>query len=141
MPPPTVGNFSDNDDPGKTGLFMLTSSYLDRRDVDPAPLAPALQGAFGQLHALHAFQQRELVRRVLADVANEHLPLLLAAVVVAGVLLPRLPVGIEVVGTLLVRIPNRSRRRLPGLDHAIAQARHRRTVDAVNLKSHEIVAI
>src|SRR5947209_13577524 len=80
------GNFIDSDEIGSTGLFMALSSHLDRSDVDPAPLLPALQRAFRELHALGAFQQRVFVRRFLADVADEHLPLLLEAVVVGRVL-------------------------------------------------------
>src|SRR6266567_6810825 len=79
----------------------------DRGDVDPAPLFPALQRAFGKLHALDAFEQRELVGRILVDVADEHLPLLLEAVVVADVVRQLLPIAIEIVQPLLVRIPHR----------------------------------
>src|SRR6202163_336429 len=75
------------------------SSHLDRGNVDPAPFAPALQRAFGELHALGALQQRILIRRVLADVANEHFPLFLETVVVRAVFRELLPVGIEIVGT------------------------------------------
>src|SRR3982075_3087888 len=97
-----VGNFRDSDEAGITGLFMaVVSSQLDRSNVDPAPFAPALQRAFRQLHALGALEQRVLVRRVLADMANEHFPLLFEAVVVDGVLRQRLPVGIEIVAALL----------------------------------------
>src|SRR3954454_8038497 len=122
------GSFIDSDEIGSTGLFMALSSHLDRRDVDPAPLLPALQRAFRKLHALGAFQQRIFVRRVLADVPDEHLPLLLEAVIVGRVLRQLLPVGIEIVQALLVRIPHRPRRRLAGLDHAISQPCHRRTM-------------
>src|SRR6202051_5380426 len=107
MPGSAFGNFSDSDEAGNTGLFMALSSHLDRRNVDPAPFAPALQRAFGELHALGAFQQRILIRRVLADVANEHLPLLLETVVIRAVYRELLPVGIEIVGTFFVRIPHR----------------------------------
>src|ERR1700742_4949247 len=101
MPRFAVGNFSDSDETGKTGLFMVViPSNLDRSDIDPAPLAPALQRTFGKLHALGAFQQRELMRRILADMADEHLPLLFEAVVVDGVLRQLLPVGIEIVGAV-----------------------------------------
>src|SRR6266702_8279907 len=103
-----VGSCSDNDDIGKTGLFMILSSsltsQLNRGDVDPAPLLPALQRAFGKLHALGAFEQLVFIRRVFADVADEHLPLLLKTVVVGDVLRDLLPVAIEIVGPLLVRI-------------------------------------
>src|SRR5437588_13069211 len=99
-----------------TGLFMVLvlclASHLDRGDVDPAPLAPALQRAFGELNALGAFQQRIFIRRVFADVADERLPLLLETVVVGDVLRQLLPVAVEVVGALLVRVPDWSRRRL-----------------------------
>src|ERR1700710_654561 len=125
---PTAGSFSDNDDCGMTGLFIVLSSHLYRGDVDPAALAPALQRAFGELHALGAFQQRILVRRVVADVANEHFPLLLETVVVSAVFGELLPVGIEIVGPLLVWIPHRTRRRLPRLDHAIGKPGHRGAV-------------
>src|SRR5580700_2330806 len=92
------GSRSDSDDVGSTGLFMATtSSKLDRRDIDPASLAPALRRAFGKLHALCAFEQRVLIRRILADVTDEHLPLLFKTVVVGIVLRQLLPVGIEVV--------------------------------------------
>src|SRR3984957_17109017 len=99
MPRAAVGSCSDSDDLGKTGLFMaVISSHPDRSDVDPAPLAPAFQRAFGQLHALGAFQQRILIRRVLADVADEHFPLLLETVVVGSILRQLLPVGVKIVG-------------------------------------------
>src|SRR4051812_3224747 len=101
------GSFIDSDEIGSTGLFMALSSHLDRGDVDPAPLLPALQRAFGELHALGAFQQRVLVWRILADVADEHLPLLLEPVVVGGVFRQRLPVGVKIMGALFVRIPYR----------------------------------
>src|SRR4051812_288285 len=71
------GSLSDKEDMGWMGLFIVASSDLDRGDVDPAPLLPALQSAFGELHALDALEQRELVRRILVDMADEHLPLLL----------------------------------------------------------------
>src|SRR6202163_137796 len=74
------------------------SSHLDRGNVDPAPFAPALQRAFGELHALGAFQQRIFIRRVLADMTDEHFPLLLEPVVVGHILRQLLPVGIEIVG-------------------------------------------
>src|SRR6185295_3532530 len=73
---------------------------LDRGDVDPAPLAPALQRAFGELHALGAFQQRVFIGRVLADVTDEHFPLLLEPVVVDDVVRNLLPVGVEIMGAL-----------------------------------------
>src|SRR4051794_6080755 len=72
-----LGNFSDSDEIGSTGLFMAFSSHLDRSDIDPAPLLPALQRALRELHALGAFQQRVFIRRVLAEVADEHFPLFL----------------------------------------------------------------
>src|SRR5919201_262682 len=97
MPRSAVGNLIDSDDIGRTGLFIETSSYPDGGDVDPAPLLPALQRAFGELHALGAFEQRELVGRVFADVADEHRPLFLEAVVVDGVIRQLLPVGVEIV--------------------------------------------
>src|SRR5260221_11330815 len=100
-----IVNCSDSDETGKTGLFMvMISSHPDWRDVDPALLAPARERAFGQLHALGAFQQRVFIRRVLADVANEHFPLFFEAVVVRAVFWELLPVGIEIVVALLVRI-------------------------------------
>src|ERR1700722_4817564 len=116
-----VGSLSDSADIGKTGLFMVGPSHLDRSDVDPAPFAPALQRAFRKLHALGAFEQRILVGRILADVANEHFPLLFKAVVVDRVLRQLLPVGMEIVGTFFVWIPHRPRRRLPRLNDAIGK--------------------
>src|SRR3954452_454523 len=127
------GNFSDSDEIGSTGLFMALSSHLDRRDVDPAPLLPALQRAFRQLHALDALQQRVLIRRVLREVADEHFPLLFKTIVVGRVLRHFLPVGVKIVGAFFVRIPHRPRRCLAGLDHAIGQPRHRRPMGAVDL--------
>src|SRR3984957_11394293 len=105
-----VGSLRDSEDIGKIGLLMVViPSHLDRSNVDPAPFAPALQRAFRRLHALGALEQRILVGRVLADVADEHFPLLFEAVVVDGVLRQLLPVGIEIVGALLVGIPYRPR--------------------------------
>src|ERR1700728_3428581 len=143
MAPLAVGSLSDSEDIGKTGLFMalISPSHLYRSDVDPAPFAPALQGAFGQLHALGAFKQRVFVGRVLADMANEHFPLLLEAVVGDGILRQLLPVGIEIVGTLLVGVPHRPWCRLPRLNDAIGQTGHRRTMGAIDLESNEVVAI
>src|ERR1700751_6376441 len=103
------GSLKDNDDIGWTGLFMAPSSGLDRSDVDPAPLLPALQRAFGELHALGAFQQRKFVGRILANVPDEHFPLLLETVVVDDILRQLLPVAVEIVQTLLVGIPHRPR--------------------------------
>src|SRR4051812_9727515 len=116
-------------------------SHLDWGYVDPATLAPALQRAFCKLHALGAFQQRVSVGRILADMSDEHFPLLLEAVVIDDVFRNLLPISIEVMGTLLVRIPNRPRRRLTGLDDAIGETRHRRAVGAVDLESDEVVTI
>src|SRR5262245_48184085 len=121
--------------------WRLIGSELDRCDVDPAPLLPALQRAFGELYALGAFEQREFVRRVLVDVADEHLPLLLEAVVVHDIVRHLLPIAMEVMQPLLVRVPHRPRRRLPRLDHAVREARDRRTQRAVNLEGDKIVAI
>src|SRR6185437_12689969 len=100
---PGLLRFARNDDLAGVNV----PSHLDRGDIDPAPLAPALQRAFGELHALGAFQQRELVRRILADVADEHLPLLFETIVVADILRQLLPVAIEIVHPFLVRIPHR----------------------------------
>src|SRR5579872_5408471 len=142
MAPLAVGNFSDSDEAGITGLFMAALlSKLDRRNIDPALLAPALQRAFGELYALGAFEQRELVRRVFADVTDEHLPLFLEAVVVGRVLRQLLPIAIEVVQALLVRIPDWPRRHLPRLDHAVGQSGDRRAMRAVDLESDEVVAV
>src|ERR1700704_3484848 len=136
------GSFSDSDETGKTGLFMAaTSSQLDRSDFDPALFAPALQRAFRELHTLGAFQQRVLVGRIFADVADEHFPLLLKAVVVRAVLRDLLPVGVKIVGTFLVGIPHRPRRRLAGLNDAVGKPGYRRAVGAVDLEGDEIVAI
>src|SRR6516225_4698159 len=115
-----------------TGLFMAAlSSQLDRRHVDPAALAPALQRAFGKLHALGAFQQRVFVGRAFADVANEQLPLLLETVVVGEIVRQLRPVAIKIVQPFLVGIPDRPRRRLAGLDLAFGWAGDRRAVGAV----------
>src|SRR4029079_9858339 len=60
------------------------SSPLQRRDIDPAPLLPALEPGLGQLHALGAFHQRPLERCTVVEMADEHLPFRLEAVVVVG---------------------------------------------------------
>src|SRR5947199_9953343 len=74
-----------------TSTLVQQASGRDRGDVDPAPLLPALQRALGELHALDAFQQRELVGCILVDVTDEHLPLLPKAVVVGDIVGQLLP--------------------------------------------------
>src|SRR5450631_301504 len=68
---------------GRRRTSVMVASERERRDVDPAPLAPALQRRFDQLHALGALGERPAIGRVLGDVADEMLPLDLEAVVVA----------------------------------------------------------
>src|SRR6185312_4827456 len=82
-----------------------------------------------------------LIGRILADMADEHFPLLLETVVVDDVFWNLLPVSIEVMGALLIRIPYRPRRRLARLDDAVGETGHRRAVGAVDLEGDEIVAI
>src|SRR4030088_528407 len=60
------------------------SSHLQRRDIDPTSLLPALEPGLGQLHAFGAFHQRPLERRDVVEMADEHLPFRLEAVVVVG---------------------------------------------------------
>src|SRR5260370_38203619 len=60
-------------------------SYLQLRNVDPAALFPALVRALDELHALGALDQPVREGRVLDDVADEHLPLGLEAVLVGYV--------------------------------------------------------
>src|SRR4029079_1901634 len=64
---------------------------LQRRDVDPAPFFPALGRALHQLQPFRAFAQRVFVWRVFGDVADEHLPLHLEAVVEGREVGHRLP--------------------------------------------------
>src|SRR6478609_3199595 len=60
------------------------SSHLQRRDIDPAPLLPALEPGLRQLHALGAFHQRPLERCAVVEMTDEHLPFDLEAIVVVG---------------------------------------------------------
>src|SRR5690349_21187213 len=69
----------------------LSKSKREFRHVDPAALLPALQRAFDELDALRALDQRVRVGGILDDVADEHLPLRLEAVVVDGVVRHRHP--------------------------------------------------
>src|SRR5262245_62093180 len=95
------------------------TSHLQRGDVDPAPLFPALGRRFDKLKPLRAFEQRVLERRIFIELSDEHLPLdLEAVVVIAGArhLLPRL----EKFDRLRdVRIPNRPWRVHPRLAPAV----------------------
>src|SRR5258708_3287403 len=83
---------------------------LQLRHVDPAALLPALMRALDELHALGALDQGVREGRVLDDVADEHLPLGLEAVLVRDIVRHLLPSVVKVDGLLLVGVPHRPRR-------------------------------
>ncbi len=115
-------------------------SHLQCRDVDPAPLLPALETGLGELHALGTFQQRPFERRAFVEMADEHLPLGLEAVVVGGAVRHLAP-GLEKVdGLRNVGVPHRPRRVHPRLAPALLQAGDRRPKCTVHMESDEIVA-
>src|SRR5688572_20415517 len=72
--PPGEGSCSDR--------AMADASDVQRGHVDPAPLFPALQSGFDQLHAFRALRQVPAIRLVLDHVPDEMFPLDLEAVVV-----------------------------------------------------------
>src|SRR5215208_5900103 len=81
-------------------------SQRQLRQVDPAAFLPARERRLDQLHALGAFLERPLVRRVLDHVADERLPLDLEAVLVDLAVGNLLPLVVEVHRLLLVRVPD-----------------------------------
>src|SRR2546425_10908890 len=86
-----------------------TTSHLQRRDVDPAPLLPAPEPGLGELHALGAFDERPFERRALEQMADEDLPFSLEAVVV--IIARHLAPGLEEFDRLRdVGVPHRPRR-------------------------------
>src|SRR4051812_21486793 len=58
--------------PGTRGCGTAARSHLQRGNVDPTPLLPALVGGLDQLQALGALQQRPLERRVFIEMPDEH---------------------------------------------------------------------
>ena len=100
-----------------------------------------LQPGLGELHALGAFHQRPLERRAVVEMADEHLPFRLEAVVVDW----RCPgtsaqVSKNLIGLRHVGIPHRPRRVHARLAPAFLQAGHRRAERAVDVEGDEIVA-
>src|SRR5437762_3040541 len=119
----------------------MAFSRRERRDINPAPLLPALQGAFHKLDALGALDERIPIGGILDDMSDEHLPLDLEAVVVDLVIRDLLPAAAKIDGLPLVRIPDRPRRRLARLDHAIGEPGNRGPVRAIDLERDEVVAV
>src|ERR1700730_17899471 len=120
-------------------LSGCNTSHLQRRDVDPTPLLPAAQPRLRELHAFGAFEQRPFEWRVLEQVADEHLPLGLEAVLV-GRRVGHLAPGLKKPDRLRhVRIPYRTRRVHPRLAPAFLQPRDRGAMGAVHVKRDEIV--
>jgi hypothetical protein len=87
---------------------MICPQTCSAGHVDPAPLFPALQGGFHELHAFGALGQRPAVGFVLDHVANEVFPLNLEAVVVYLRVWNFLPLVEEIHHLLLVRVPHRA---------------------------------
>src|SRR4051794_32267689 len=80
------------------------------RYVHPPTLLPALLRELHQLHALGAFAQRPLERRIVDDVADEVLPLHLESIVVIDRVGYELPSVVEVDRLRDVRVPHGLRR-------------------------------
>ena len=110
-----------------------------RRNVDPAPLRPALHRQLGQLHALRTLQQvvapgvsattwrrksSHWRRKPLRNLGIRH----------------GAPLVDEFHGLRYVGIPHRARRIDPVLGHTARQSRNRRTMCAVDMKGDQVVA-
>src|SRR5215472_14428204 len=109
------------------------TSHLQRRDVDPAALLPALESGLGELHALGAFGERPFERRALVEMADEDLPFGLEAVVV--IIARDLAPGLEEFDRLRdVGVPHRPRRVYPRLAPAFLQPGDRRAQGAVDVE-------
>src|SRR5689334_17622047 len=81
--------------------------HPQRRYVDPATFAPALQRALHELYALRAFEQVPLERRFGHDVADETFPLHLESVFGDARVGHVLPMVEEIHRLAQIRIPHR----------------------------------
>ena len=118
---------------------MRHSAHL--RYVEAAALGRGLQAQLGELDAAGAGQQVPVVGRVGVDVPQEQLPLRLEAVVELGVVRDLLPLVAEDLGGGEVGVPDRLGGGRAVLDAAVAQARDRGALGAVDLELDQLVAV
>jgi predicted dehydrogenase len=111
-----------------------------RADIDPAAFFPALGGKCGELDSFCAGLERPRERRIGDDMAQKSFPLSAERIDVRFRLGHALPIRTEIDGVGEVQAPLRLGCRHPRLDPAVAQTGDRRSIRAVDLHGHDVIA-